>query len=134
MSTLCGLCKVPRATGQCNHVIVVNGQVTMSEHAWDWLTQQLADARNRLGELEERSMPGDGLSPEQISLLADYYHERECSLNHIDQCGWYYENGTDYPESAPKWAHELWTKMVPGLVDRDRQRLAEMKLIIGDQP
>lgn len=52
---ICGLCKVPIATEPCTHVLVANGQVTMSEASWVRLCTSLHDARNRLAELQEES-------------------------------------------------------------------------------
>jgi hypothetical protein len=43
----CSLCHVPLATGDCPHGIRANGQVTMSEAAWERLVSELADLRTR---------------------------------------------------------------------------------------
>ena len=47
-TTICDLCGVPKAVDPCTHVIIANGQVTMSVSSWERLCQQLHDARNRL--------------------------------------------------------------------------------------
>jgi hypothetical protein len=74
------------------------------------------------------------LTDEQIARLADYYHERECSLNHTDMCGWHYENSPNYPQGR-RWSHDAWARRVPSLLARDRQRLDDVRLILeGGQP
>jgi G:T-mismatch repair DNA endonuclease (very short patch repair protein) len=74
---------------------------------------------------------GFEMTPEQVAKLAEYYHERECTLNHIDMCGWGWENAPSYPADKPKWSHEQWAKQVPKLVARDRQNIEAIKLILG---
>lgn len=69
---------------------------------------------------------------EQISRLAEYYHERECRRNHTDGCGWFWEKSPDYPSDS-KWEHQYWEKRVLGLVERDRKNVAEIELILGRQ-
>lgn len=71
-------------------------------------------------------------TPEQISRLAEYYHERECPYNHTDGCGWFWENGADYPPDR-KLEHARWEKRVPALVERDRKNAVEIELILGRQ-
>jgi len=58
------------------------------------------------------------LTNKQLEELAEVYHSRDCRLNHMDQCGWEYENSPDYPDK-PGWTHEHWKKRVPELLAKD---------------
>jgi hypothetical protein len=75
---------------------------------------------------------GSELTPQQIERLADYYHERECTRNHTDGCGWFYEKAASYPPTAKKWEHDSWAKRVPALLARDRQQLDVIRIILGE--
>lgn len=50
---LCGLCNIPKATGSCPHVIKTEQSIIMSIDAWHKMCNDLEEARNLEGELEE---------------------------------------------------------------------------------
>ena len=74
---------------------------------------------------------------QELAELADYYHQRECHLNHNDGCGYYHENADTYPRGIKKWEHEEWQSRVPKLMQRDVDAVRRVARIIDahiDQP
>lgn len=57
------------------------------------IDREIADAERKLNELKDQKSYLEGLTLEQR--LATLIHELQCGFNHIDQCGWEYENWTD---------------------------------------
>lgn len=63
------------------------------------------------------------LTPEQTTKLAEYFHARDCSLSHMDQCSWEHEK--DPIHQGEQWTHKHWESRVPELMASDRARVAE---------
>ena len=53
--------------------------------------------------------------PETIHELAEYLHDRDCHLCHVEHCGWYYENS-----NKDKWEygdHKYWLDIAKDVME-----------------
>ena len=65
-------------------------------------TEQLRQSKIRLEQAEA------ALTPDQ--LLAKRLHELQCTWNHTDGCGWYYEQKNGVDEWISGSTHDGWVK------------------------
>lgn len=59
--------------------------------------------------------------------LAELIHSKQCRYNHIDQCGWMYENNPKYAETKWQtgWAHKYY-------LDRTQKLISDLKMDLND--
>lgn len=60
--------------------------------------QQIAEHEKKIQELRAEQQRLRALSPERR--LAEALHELQCTWNHTDGCGWFYEVSATYPGGA----------------------------------
>lgn len=82
--------------------------------------------------MEETSEAIQNLTLEQITRLAEYFHDRDCQASYTDQCAWVYENSPNY--RGAKHSHEHWASRVPELIIADVHELDEINSLIGIPP
>jgi hypothetical protein len=64
--------------------------------------------------------------------LAELIHSKECRYNHIDQCGWMYENDPNYTETKWQsgWAHKDYLAKTEKLINKLQMDVNDIAKVI----